>query len=198
MTVAVPGAVATGPGPKQRGSRTCRSAVVSRLTELDTATLVGVQSLAHVTGARRGALVLSGLGEHAAAWLVVGALGAALDPARRGPWLRATTAVLGAHAVSVVLKRIVRRHRPTDPRVQVLGPTAGRWSFPSAHAASTAAAGVAYSAVLGRRSALLPVPAMMASRVLLGVHYPGDVLAGAAIGAAVGHWLPRSRRVWGL
>lgn len=166
------------------------------LAELDTVTLVRVQSLAHVPGIRRGALALSGLGEHAAAWLVAGVLGAVLDPSRRGQWLRATAAVFASHAVSVVLKRVVRRHRPTDPRVQVLGPTAGRWSFPSAHAASTAAAGVAFSAVLGRRAALLPLPAMMVSRLLLGVHYPSDVLVGAAIGAAVGRWLPRSR-VWG-
>ena len=36
----------------------------------------------------------------------------------------------------------------------------------------------------GRKAPLLGVPVMMASRMVLGVHYPTDTAVGAAIGAA--------------
>ncbi len=123
--------------------------------------------------------------------IALGLVGALLDPARRRAWLRATAAVVGAHAVSVVLKRIVRRRRPADARVRVLVGTPGRWGFPSSHAASTAAAAVAYGRILGRRAPLGAVPAMMGSRVIVGVHYPSDVAAGAAIGIVMGRWAAR-------
>jgi membrane-associated phospholipid phosphatase len=96
--------------------------------------------------------------------------------------------------LSIVVKRVVRRHRPSDPRVQVHVATPSDWSFPSSHAASTTAAAVAYSRLLGRRYPLFSIPVMMTSRVILGVHYPSDVLAGSLIGAAMGHWATRARR----
>lgn len=60
-------------------------------------------------------------------------------------------------------------------------------SFPSAHAANTFAAGVFLALRFRRLRWILFVPAIVAySRVYCGVHYPSDVLAGAALGAAVG------------
>ena len=55
---------------------------------------------------------LSLAGEHAAAWIAAGAVGSALDRPRRAQWARATTTVVLAHGVSVVVKRLARRVRP--------------------------------------------------------------------------------------
>ena len=61
------------------------------------------------------------------------------------------------------------------------------WSFPSAHAANTFAAGVFLAIRFPRLRPILVLPALIAySRVYVGVHYPSDVLARAALGAAVG------------
>ena len=175
------------------GAAARSSVVATGLQEREIAALAGIQSLTSSPGAQRGALILSHLGEHALAWIAIGLIGAAGDPARRRPWLRATATVVGAHGLSIVVKRVVRRRRPSDPRIQVLVDTPGDLSFPSSHAASTTAAAVAYSRLLGRRYPLVAIPVMMTSRVVLGVHYPSDVLAGSLLGAVMGHWFTQPR-----
>ncbi|KUN26692.1 hypothetical protein AQJ23_13950 [Streptomyces antibioticus] len=127
------------------------------------------------------ARTLSWAGEHGALWLAAGLAGAAVDGARRGAWLRGTALTAGAHAVSMGVKRVVRRPRPAH--VEPLVRTAGRYSFPSSHATSAAAAAVAFGA-LGATRLLPPLAvAMCLSRLVVGVHYPSDVAAGAALGA---------------
>ncbi|MFJ8634377.1 phosphatase PAP2 family protein [Streptomyces sp. NPDC093568] len=126
------------------------------------------------------ARALSRAGEHGALWLAAGLAGAALDGGRRGAWLRGTALTAGAHVVSMGVKRVVRRPRPAhvEPRVRTLG----RHSFPSSHAASAAAAAVAYG-MLGAQAIAPLAAAMCLSRLVVGVHYPSDVAAGAALGA---------------
>jgi membrane-associated phospholipid phosphatase len=142
----------------------------------------------------RAARGLSLFGEHAGGWLLLGAAGALADRRRRRDWLVAAAGVAAAHGASVGVKRVVRRTRPADPRVQVLVGTPSRLSFPSAHATSTTAAALLYGRLLGRRLAPLLVPPMAVSRLVLGVHYPTDVAAGAALGAAVAAATPRAAR----
>lgn len=125
---------------------------------------------------------MSLFGEHAAGWLVGGALLAAVDGKRRRGWLGLCAAAFSSHAASVVIKRVVRRKRPHDPRIQIGVGTPSRLSFPSSHATSTTAALVCAAKVTGSPAPLVGVPSMMFSRMLLGVHYPTDVLAGAVLG----------------
>ena len=71
-------------------------------------------------------------------------------------------------------------------------------SFPSGHSASAAAFAVAVGDVLpGLRRPLLGAAFIVAfSRVYTGVHYPGDVIVGAGVGAIVGRLISRvARRV---
>ncbi|MBC2901399.1 phosphatase PAP2 family protein [Streptomyces cupreus] len=130
-----------------------------------------------VAGAAR---ALSWAGEHGALWLAAGLTGAAVDGARRGAWLRGTALTAGAHLVSMGVKRVVRRPRPAH--VEPLVRTTGRHSFPSSHATSATAAAVAFGA-LGARAIPPLATAMCLSRLVVGVHYPSDVAAGAALGA---------------
>ncbi|MEJ3651975.1 phosphatase PAP2 family protein [Actinomycetes bacterium KLBMP 9759] len=128
---------------------------------------------------------MSLFGEHAGGWLALGALGALVDRRRRREWLVATAGVALAHGASVGVKRVVRRARPDDPSVEVLVGTPSKLSFPSAHATSTTAAAVLYGRLVGVPLVPLIVPPMAVSRLVLGVHYPTDVLAGSVLGAAV-------------
>ena len=83
---------------------------------------------------------MSHFGEHALGWLGIAGAGAAVDKQRRRKWLVMGAGAFTAHAASVVLKRIVRRRRPHDPRVKIGVGTPSRLSFPSSHATSTSAA----------------------------------------------------------
>ena len=137
---------------------------------------------------------MSHFGEHSLGWLALGALGALVDRRRRRDWLLSAAAVAAAHGTSIAVKTVVRRHRPTDPSVAVLASTPSHLSFPSSHAASTTAAAILYGGLLRRRLSPLFVPPMLISRLVLGVHYPSDVLVGSALGAVIGAGMRRRLR----
>lgn len=130
------------------------------------------------------ARALSLSGEHGALWLAGGLVGAAIDRERRGAWLRAIALVGAAHLASMGVKRAVRRPRPRLPHREPLVRIASRHSFPSSHATSAAAAAVAFGALgpAGRRLAPPLAAAMCVSRLVVGVHYPTDIAAGAVLG----------------
>lgn len=120
-------------------------------------------------------------------------------------WRRASVAaVLSAGlglGVAKVLSELVDRARPfvADPQgVHLFSGHAADPGFPSDHA--TAAFAIATAIVLRKRQAglvaLAAAAVLSVGRVALGVHYPSDVLAGAAVGgaAALALWLPPARR----
>ncbi|TGB10092.1 bifunctional phosphatase PAP2/diacylglycerol kinase family protein [Streptomyces sp. MZ04] len=103
-----------------------------------------------------------------------------------------TSLALASVTVNTLGKRAVRRDRPLLDAVPVIRHLARQpvtSSFPSGHAASATAfaTGVALeSRPLG--AAVAPVAWSVAfSRVYTGVHYPGDVLVGAALGAGAAY-----------
>ncbi|MGY1635546.1 bifunctional phosphatase PAP2/diacylglycerol kinase family protein [Geodermatophilus sp. SYSU D00742] len=129
--------------------------------------------------------------DHGKLWMLAGAVLAA----RRGPLRRAAVRGLGSMAVSsavvnAVLKRVFGRRRPDLGGHHVdrlLRRSLTTHSFPSGHASSAAAftTGVALECPAAG-VALAPVALTVGySRVHVGVHYPGDVVAGLAVGTAV-------------
>lgn len=132
------------------------------------------------------ARIYSRWGDHAAGWIATGLVGAVVDRRRRATWLGVTASATLAHGGAVVLKRVVRRRRPWDERVRILVKAPSDLSFPSAHAASTTGAAVALVPIVGVPVAAALATTMAGARVMLGVHYPSDVAAGAAIGLAAG------------
>ncbi|QXV63244.1 phosphatase PAP2 family protein [Amycolatopsis sp. TNS106] len=157
----------------------------------EVAVLAKAQSVLKSDVTVKAARGLSHFGEHSAGWFALGLVGAAVDKKRRKDWLVAAAGVVGAHAASIAVKRVVRRPRPDHPSVEILVSTPSKLSFPSSHATSTTAAAVLYSGLTGRNLVPALVPPMLASRLVLGVHYPTDVLAGAALGGVVGGLIRR-------
>lgn len=154
----------------------------------ETDLLVAIQGALYSPATAKGARVLSYFGEHDLGWLGVAMAGAGVasatgDKDRRSKWLALGVGTFAAHAATVVLKRIVRRPRPNDPRVKIGVGTPSQLSFPSSHAANTGAAAAHLANITGKKWPWLLVPVMMLSRNVLGVHYPTDTLAGALLGA---------------
>lgn len=166
------------------------SSDIDRAVTREEQALVAVQSAIGVPQVLTAARGMSHFGEHSLGWLALAAAGGAVAKARGRsvtPWVTAGVGAFGAHAASVVVKRIVRRRRPEHPEIAVGVGTPSRLSFPSSHATSTTAAAVLLGRAAGLPAGALPaalVPPMLVSRLVLGVHYPTDVLAGAALGAA--------------
>jgi membrane-associated phospholipid phosphatase len=153
---------------------------------LDLALYVRVRSLAHrprhVLWVRR----YSHLGEHGAVWLATGAVGAVVDARRRRAWLRATACVGAAYLISTSIKMAIGRKRPLIEDLPHLMATPTGLSFPSSHSTSSFAAAQAFGRLLPRRPLLAAAGGMAFSRLYLGVHYPSDIAAGAALGTAIG------------
>ncbi len=124
---------------------------------------------------------------------------------RHVEWQRASVAaVLSAGiglAFAKVISELVDRARPfvADPHsVHLFSSHASDSGFPSDHA--TAAFAIATAILLRKKRAgvfaLAAAAVLAVGRVALGVHYPSDVLAGAALGAAsaLSLWTPVVRR----
>lgn len=132
------------------------------------------------------------LGESGLFWILLALLLILLGK-KRG-WrvtgcLMLSAMLLGLLIGEAAIKNIVCRPRPFQELSldvsQLLIPPPSGWSFPSGHScASFAAATVIFLRDRRWGAAALVLAALIAfSRVFLFVHYPTDVLAGAALGA---------------
>jgi undecaprenyl-diphosphatase len=134
-------------------------------------------------------------GEWGRVWIVAALAGALADRPRRRRWLWAAIGVPLTLGANYCVKQAVARERPRLEELDHTGPLPGSLSFPSAHAATSFASATLIGALAPPlRPALYVAAGLMAfSRPYLGVHYPSDVVAGAAVGTIVGRVLARAR-----
>ena len=177
---------------RPRGSpgrfRDLSGGLLAPLLKLDRRTLLLLRTRGHDPRVERAVAAYSRAGEHAACWLVLGLAGAAGGPRtgrRRRRWRRGLRVVAASYVVNYAVKVTIRRRRPELPGLPPLTGTVSGLSLPSAHATSSFAAARAFRGLLPAGLLYGAAAAFAVSRPYLGVHYPSDVLAGAALGTAV-------------
>jgi membrane-associated phospholipid phosphatase len=145
---------------------------------------------------------LSELANHGKLWI---ALGAGLQAtgnqrAGRAAWRGLASLAAASATANIIGKGLASRKRPDAdvPAARRLPHAPWTSSFPSGHAASAAAFATGATVEMPELGAGVFALALAvgASRVVTGVHYPSDVLAGFAIGAAAAAstllwWPPR-------
>jgi undecaprenyl-diphosphatase len=101
--------------------------------------------------------------------------------------LAASLALSISHLIAIFMKRFFRRIRPylALPDAKVYGYLFKDHSFPSGHSTAIFSVAVPYCMSIPELAPLLlPFAALVAfSRVVLGVHYPSDIAAGAILGS---------------
>lgn len=131
--------------------------------------------------------VASRLGD-GAIWYALMALWPLVD-GWRGLWLSLAMLGMGLTGTLIYwsLKHLIRRPRPCAVHPDLTGPVRplDRWSFPSGHTLHAVAFSLLVTAAHPWLAMVLWPFALLvaASRMVLGLHYPSDVLAGAAIGS---------------
>ena len=128
------------------------------------------------------------LGNAGLLWIVLSLAMLFWRPTRKAGVLALTAMLFGLLITNVTIKPLVERARPwLDLPIVPLVVENDPNSFPSGHTCAAFAAGLSWLRALpwrwGRVAAVILAVCMGLSRLYVGVHYPSDVLAGAAIGA---------------
>jgi membrane-associated phospholipid phosphatase len=163
------------------------------LADLDLAVLRAMRTRGHGPVLENAARLLGRAGNNGAVWFAINAVLAIVDAGNREAW--AICALLGPIAIGLnyAVKVVAKRPRPVLEGLPPLGGAPSSLSFPSAHATSSFAVATAMTRVdpLGAIAFVLAV-ALALGRPYLGMHYPSDVLAGAALGIVLGLLVPLS------
>ncbi|MFC4060130.1 bifunctional phosphatase PAP2/diacylglycerol kinase family protein [Planomonospora corallina] len=166
--------------------------LAERLGRMDRRLFAAVAG-ARLPGLERVVPALSRAADNSLLWAgIAGALAVSgRRPLRRAATRGLLAVSLASPLVNLVGKQAFRRSRPSAeglPLARLVKMPLSA-SFPSGHSASAAAFAAAV-AMEAPRAVAVPVGLLAAgvcfSRVYTGVHYPGDVLAGAAVGVAAG------------
>lgn len=144
-------------------------------------------------------LLASAIGRAGFVWWVTGLI-ALVFPARRMGAFRLILAVVMAYAlVDGLIKPVIGRDRPFNvvAEARLIDQRPVTSAFPSGHAAAAFAGALAAGRLFPRARLAwwLLAAGIAVSRIYLGAHWPTDVLAGAALGLAVGWWVLGGRAV---
>jgi membrane-associated phospholipid phosphatase len=169
-----------------------RNPLLRLLGDADQALLRLMRTRGHQPPVEEAMKALGAAGEWAVVWVALGAGAATADPPRRSRWIAASLVGPAAVGVNYAVKVAVGRRRPLIEGHPPLALAPSKLSFPSAHATSSLAAATALARVAPRaRPSLYALAAgICLSRPYLGMHYPSDVLAGAALGLVLGRLAP--------
>ena len=163
--------------------------MVEYLDDLELNVCRRINALSRVTAIRHFFSAVSKLGDYPA-WVIFGLIVAA----QQGPSAlqfaahALVTAGVGILVYKGLKKRLVRE-RPYVTHVDIVCGTAplDRYSFPSGHTLHAISLTVLYGAYEPTiLFVMAPFAALVAaSRIILGLHYPSDVLVGGSLGAAI-------------
>lgn len=133
------------------------------------------------------------LGNMGLCWIVLSAALLCFRKTRKAGFAGLLALLMGFLCTNVILKPLVCRTRPwlVLEGLTALVAEHDPHSFPSGHTCASFAAALAWRPYLNRRwanTALVCAVLMGFSRLYVGVHFPTDVLCGAAIGLMSG-WL---------
>ncbi len=169
-----------------------RNPLLRALGDLDQGLLRGLRTRGHQPPVEATMTALGTIGEWGAVWIAIGSAAAVADRARRSRWAAAAAVAPIAVGLNFAVKAAVRRERPLIEGHPPLARAPSKLSFPSAHATSSLAAATALGRVEPRARGPLYALAggICLSRPYLGMHYPSDVIAGAALGLVLGSIAP--------
>ena len=163
--------------------------MVEYLDDLEINVCRRVNALSRVAAIRRFFSAVSKLGDYPA-WVIFGLIVAVRQGAAAPQFAvhALVTAGIGILVYKGLKKRLVRE-RPYVTHVDIVCGTAplDRYSFPSGHTLHAISLTVLYGAYEPTILIIMaPFAALVAaSRIVLGLHYPSDVLVGGSIGAAI-------------
>ena len=177
------------PLPEPAWRRAHWQAVAFRLHEWEMAAVRQQVRIGRSTLLRPLAFTLNHLGNGWLYPLLAGALLLGYPHVFLAILLPAGIAAGSSHLIYPWIKRRVARHRPCDrdPNLPRLLRPLDRYSFPSGHCMTVAAIVIPVAAVLPQ----LAVPSALTcglvgwARIVAGHHYPSDIVAGIALGAAI-------------
>jgi len=158
---------------------------VDTLTRIDLLFLRVLRTRGHAPLVERLVLRYTRMGEHAALWHAVAVVGVLLDRRRRAVYARSMFAIAATQTANFLAKNMIARARPLIEDLPPLVPTISGLSTPSAHASTSFAAATSLSEAVPRLPLWAAALVMTLSRPYMGVHYPSDSLAGAALGTLV-------------
>lgn len=165
------------------------TSVLARLNAMDAALCVRLNRASQKHWVRHLFVIVSRLGDGVFWYGLMAVLLIVHHEAALWPVLHMIAAGLAGFALYKWLKVRTLRSRPCDLHPAILRSTAplDEFSFPSGHtlhAVTFTTVALTYYPALA--PALIPFALLVAlSRLVLGLHYPSDVLAGAALGYAI-------------
>lgn len=161
--------------------------LLDHFDDFERATCLRINALSRHSPVRAFFGGVSRLGDYPA-WVILGLACMAYPTVDAGRLLgQATLTAIAGVLVYKLLKERLVRERPYIRYGEIVCGTAplDRYSFPSGHTLHAVSFAILYGSVAPELLwILVPFAVLIAmSRVVLGLHYPSDVLAGAAIGA---------------